>query len=141
MAFRMHKVQVWSGPVPDRAGAAAGLLERLARAGADLEFVFTRPQRDNPEASIIFLAPITGPDQTQAAQAAGLAPATDSAMLCVEGENRAGVGYQIMSRLAVAGLQLRGLSISAVGERFAAYLAFDNADTATLALQVLATAM
>jgi hypothetical protein len=141
MAFRMHKVQVWSGPVPDRAGAAAGLLEHLARAGADLEFVFTRPQRNEPEASTIFLAPINGPDQTQAAREAGLAPAGDIAMLCVEGENRAGMAYEIMSRLAVAGLQLRGLSISAVGERFAAYLAFDNADTAALAQQVLAMAM
>src|SRR5689334_4713949 len=91
MAFRMHKVQVWSGPVPDRPGAAAGLLAELARAGADLEFIFTRPQPNDPGASILFLAPITGPDQAQAARAAGLAPATDSAMLCVEGENRAGM--------------------------------------------------
>jgi hypothetical protein len=29
--------------------------------------------------------------------------------------------------------------VSAVGDRYAAYLAFENADTATLALQVLAT--
>jgi len=141
MAFRMHKVQVWSGPVPERPGAAAAQLELLARAGADLEFVFTRPQPNDPDASSIFLAPINGPEQMQAARAVGLAPATDLAMLCVEGENRAGMGYELMSRLAVAGLQLRGLSISAVGERFAAYLAFDNADTVTLAQQVLATAL
>jgi hypothetical protein len=138
MAFRMHKVQVWSGEIPDRPGAAAAKLELLARSGANLEFVFTRPQRSNPEGSIIFLAPITGPEQTQAAKAAGLAPAIDIAMLCVEGDNRPGIGYEIMSRLAVAGLNLRGLSISSLGERFAAFLAFDNADVATMAVQVLA---
>jgi hypothetical protein len=44
-----------------------------------------------------------------------------------------------MSKLAVAGINLRGLSISAIGERFATYLAFDNADVATSATQVLAT--
>ena len=68
----------------------------------------------------------------------GLAPAVDIAMLCVEGDNRGGIGYKIMSQLAVAGINLRGLSISALGDRFAAYLAFDNADVATLAIQVLA---
>ena len=140
MAFHMHRVQVWSGEIPDRPGAAAAKLEALARAGANLEFVFTRPQRGNPEASAIFLAPIVGPEQVQAAKAVGLAPAVDIAMLCVEGDNRGGIGYAIMSRLAVAGLNLRGLSISSLGDRFAAYLAFDNADVATLAIQVLAEA-
>ena len=138
MSFNVHKVQVWCGEVSDRPGAAAAKLEVLARAGADLEFVLTRPQKSNPDASILFLAPITGPEQIEAARAAGLGPALDIAMLCVEGDNRAGLGYELMSALAVANVNLRGLSISAVGRRFAAYLAFDNADTATTALQVLA---
>jgi hypothetical protein len=60
-------------------------------------------------------------------------------MLCVEGTNRPGIGYEIMSLLAVANLDLRGFSISAVGDRFAAYLAFDNADVVTQAVQILAT--
>jgi len=139
MAFRMHKVQVWSGELPDRPGAAAAKLELLARAGADLEFVFTRPCPNKIDTSIIFLAPVSGPEQIQAARTVGLAPALDVAMLCVEGENRPGLGYDLMSRLAVAGLNLRGMSVSAVGDRFAAYLAFDNADLATQAIQVLAT--
>jgi hypothetical protein len=60
-------------------------------------------------------------------------------MLRVEGANRGGIGYELMSRLAVAGINLRGLSISAVAGHFAAYLALDNTDTAALAVQVLAT--
>ncbi len=141
MAFQMHKVQVWSAEIPDRPGAAAAKLELLARAGIDLEFIFTRPHPNKPEMTVIFLAPISGPEQVQAARAAGLGPALDVAMLCVEGENRPGIGYEIMSRLAVANINLRGLSISALGHQheFAAYLAFDNNDTATLANQVLAT--
>jgi hypothetical protein len=138
MGLQMRKVQVWSGVVPDRAGAAAAKLELLARTGANLSFVFTRPHPQRPDAVVLFLAPIIGPEQAQAAQQAGLAPAPDVTMLCLEGENRAGIGYEIMSHLAVAGINLRGLSISAVGERFAAYLAFDSPDTAALAVQVLA---
>src|SRR5262249_52794271 len=128
MAFKMHKVQVWSAEVPDRPGAAAAKLEVLARAGADLEFIFTRPLPDRSDNMTVFLAPITEPNQVQAAQSIGFQPARDIAMLCVEGVNRTGLGYEIMSRLAIAGVNLRGLSISAVGNRFAAYLAFDNPD-------------
>ena len=139
MAFRMHRVQVWSCEIPDRPGAAAAKLELLARAGANLEFVFTRPHPKKPDTSIMFLAPVSGAEQIQAARQADLAPALDVAMLCVEGDDKAGMGYDIMSRLAVAGINLRGLSLSCVSNRFAAYLAFDGADTATQATQILAT--
>jgi hypothetical protein len=138
MGFQIRKVQVWSAEIPDRPGAAASKLEVLAQAGADLEFVFSRPQPDRAATQVLFLAPIDGLEQIQAAQAVGLAPARDTAMLCVEGDNRPGIAYQLMSQLAVAGLNLRGLSISTVGKRFAAYLAFDDADTAAQAVQILA---
>ena len=106
MPLRMHKIQVWTGEIPDRAGAAAAQLELLARAGADLEFVFTRPIANQPDKVAIFLAPIQGNEQLEAARLAGLAPARDIAMVCVEGENRSGIGYEIMSRLAIAGINL-----------------------------------
>jgi hypothetical protein len=139
MPLRIHAVQVWSAEIPDEAGAAAAKIERLSRAGADLEFVFTRPHPAEKGTGVIFLAPIVGPAQVEAARQAGLAPARDIAMLCVEGDNRPGIGYEMMSRLAVAGINLRGLSISTVGDRLAAYLAFDSPDSAALGRQILVT--
>jgi hypothetical protein len=141
MSFQFHisRVEVWSGDIPDRAGAAAAVLEVLSRAGADLKFLFTRPHPTRPEASVMILAPIIGPEQTQAARSVGLEPAPDIPMLCVEGDNIPGIGSQVMGWLAVAGVNLRGLSISAVGDRFVAYLAFDSPQSATRALQVLAS--
>lgn len=138
MGFNLSKIQVWSAEMPDRPGAVAAKLEMLANAGADLAFIFTRPKPGDPDTTILFLAPISTPEQVKAAQAVGLSPARDMTMLCVEGDNRPGIGYQLMSHLAVAGIILRGLSISAVGNRFAAYLAFDNPDTATQATRLLA---
>lgn len=139
MALAMHKIQVWSGEVSDRPGEAAAILAKLAQAGADLEFVFTRAHPSKPGTQVISLAPVQGPELTEAAQQAGLAPARDIAMLCVEGANRGGIGSELMSRLAIAGLNLRGLSVSALGNRFAAYLAFDDPDAVTAAIQVLAS--
>jgi hypothetical protein len=139
MSFRMHKVQVWSGEIPDRPGAAAATLERLARAGVDLEFVFARRFPERRDAGRIYVAPVEGPQQAEAARAAGLAPDDEAAMLCIEGDRYPGIGYELMSRLAVAGINLQGLSVSVVGDRFAAYLAFDHPDVATRAVQILAT--
>jgi hypothetical protein len=139
MRLHIQKVQVWSAEIPDRPGAAAAKLELLARSGTNLAFIFTRPHPRDADMGILFVAPIEGPEQTQAAREVGLAPATNVAMLAVEGDNRSGIGYELMSRLAVAGVNLRGLSISAVGDQFAAYMAFDNMDTANVALRVLAS--
>src|SRR5512134_1535662 len=107
MPLEIRKVQVWCGEIADLLGAAVPMLEQLARAGVDLQFVFTRPHPRKPDAGVIFLAPISGDEQIHAARKAGLAPALDVAMLYVQGSNRAGVGYEIMSQLAVAGIPMQ----------------------------------
>jgi hypothetical protein len=139
MPLQIRRVQAWCGEIPDRPGAAAGKLAYLNEAGAELEFLFTRPNATSPETSVLFVAPINGPEQVEAARKAGLGPALDVAMLVVEGDVRPGISYDIMSRLAIAGINLRGLSVSCIGKRFAAYLAFDSVDTVTMAIQILAT--
>jgi hypothetical protein len=138
MRLQISKVQVWSAEIPDRPGAAAGKLERLARSGIDLAFIFTRPHPRDPGLGTLFVAPIEGPEQSREAREVGFAPASDMSMLALTGDNRPGIGYELMSQLAVAGINLPGLSISALGDRYVAYLAFDNPDTAALALRLLA---
>jgi len=139
MALGIERVQVWSGAMADLLGIGAGKLDYLARAGVQLKFVCGAPHPANPERGILYLAPITGPEQMQAARDAGLGPALDLAMLHVHGPARPGIGLEVMSRLAVAGLCLRGMALATDRERFDAYLAFDSADTAALAVQVLAS--
>jgi hypothetical protein len=138
MAFRIRRVEVWSAEIPDRPGAAAATLETLSRAGADLQYLFTRPHPEKPDVGVIFLAPIEGPDQVRAARSAGLAPARDSVLLCVEGDNRPGMGAQMMGWLAVGGINLRGVSLSTTDDRFTAYFAFDNHESARQAQQIFA---
>jgi prephenate dehydratase len=139
MTLQIRRIQAWCGEIPDRPGAAAGKLANLDEAGAELEFIFTRPNRNKPDQSVLFLAPITGPQQMEAARKAGLGPALDVAMLCVEGDTRPGISYDIMAKLAIAGINLRGISVSCIGRRFAAYLAFDDVDVMTTAIQILVT--
>ena len=139
MPLQIRRIQAWCCEIPDRPGAAAAKLAYLNDAGAELEFLFTRPNPIKHDTSVLFLAPITGPEQMEAARKGGLGPALDVTMLCIEGETRPGISYDIMSKLAIAGINLRGLSVSCIGKRFAAYLAFDDLDTMTMAVQILAT--
>lgn len=139
MTLDVRRVQVWCGEIPDRPGAAAAKLEMLQRSGADLALIFSRPNPHKPETAILCLAPITGPEQMAAARAVDLGPALDVFMLVVQGVRRADIGFEIMSRLAIAGINLRGFSLSSATPHFSAYLAFDDHDDLTHALQVLAT--
>ena len=138
MPLKIRRVQVWTGEIPDLLGAAASILERLARNAIDLEFVFTRPHPTNPEAGLIFLAPIVGSEQMKIARSVGLTPADEQSILYLQGPNIPGVGFSIMRELAIAGVPLQGISISAVENLFAAYLAFYNHVDAGKAVQVLA---
>lgn len=137
MALKMNRIQVWTCEIPDRPGTAAGKLALLNRAGAELAFILTRPVTGHPDVTALFVAPIQGAEQIEAAEKAGLEPSRKLAMLCVEGRNRSGISYDIMSRIAVAGINLRGISISAIGDQFIAYLAVDDLDTVTQVIQIL----
>jgi hypothetical protein len=139
MSLQIRRVQVWAGEIADLLGAAAGKLEHLAEAGARLEYVCTGPHNSDPSRGVLYLAPITGPEQMQAARDAGLGPALDLAMLHLRGEPRPDLGRELMSRLAVAGVHLSGMTLRTEADHFDAYLVFPNADTAARAVQVLAT--
>jgi hypothetical protein len=138
MVLQIQRVQVWSGEMPDAVGAAAGKLELLRQAGAELAYVGSYPHPTIRERAILFVAPVTGAEQMQAARSAGLGPALDLTMLHVRGAARPGLALDIMSQLAVAGLALRGLAVYAHRDHLDAYLTLDSA-TAALAIQVLAS--
>ncbi len=138
MDFRLNRIQVWSAEIPDQAGGAARVLEPLAEAGANLEFIWSRRAPERPGKGIIFVAPITGPAQTRAAQAAGLHKADDLVLLRIDGADRPGVGHFLAACLAKAGINLRGMSMSALGGHFVAFVACDNTEDTARAVQALA---
>jgi predicted amino acid-binding ACT domain protein len=138
MDFRLNRVQVWSGEAADEPGGVARLLEPLAEAGANLEFIWSRRIDDSPGRGLLFVAPITGAAQTRAAQAAGLSKATDLVLLRIDGTDRPGVGHFLAACLSKAGINLRGMSMTAINGQFVAYVACDSADDTARAVQALA---
>ncbi len=137
MGFKLDRVHVWAGDVPDRAGGVASKLSLLAQAGTNLEFIFTQRRPEKPGAGVLYVAPLTGPVQTRAAKAAGLAEVDNPVVLRVEGDNQAGMGHRVTQEWAKAEISFQGLSMAVIGNKFVGYAAFDSVGDANRAAAIL----
>jgi predicted amino acid-binding ACT domain protein len=90
-----------------------------------------------PGKGLLFVLPVKGKKATAAAQAAGLAPATDMHMLRVEGADKPGTTAAIARAMAQGGISFRAFSATAVGRNFRGFLALDSAEDAARAAGVL----
>jgi hypothetical protein len=138
MGFKLDRIHVWSGDIPDQPGSMASKLALLAQAGANLEFILTRRQPNSPGTGIIYVAPVSGPASVRAARASGLTEVHNPVVLRVEGDNRAGLAHRLTQQWALAGINLQGLTMSVFGAKFVGYAAFDTVEDANRAAQILA---
>lgn len=137
MDFDARRVDVWAATIDDRPGGLAEKLAPLAEAGADLEFVISRRMPDQPGKGVVFVTPLHGYGQTTAAERAGFAITQHSHSVRVEGDNRPGVGAEVMQKLGESGINLRGLSAGVLGSRFVMHLALDSEADAEKAIDLL----
>ncbi len=137
MGFQLDRVHLWSGEVADTAGGVATKLALLAQAGANLEFILTRREPNRPGFGAIYVAQVTGPAQVRAARAAGLSETHDPVVLRVEGDNQAGLAHRLTQQWALAGINLQGLTMSVLGDKFIGYAAFDSVADANRAAAIL----
>ena len=138
MSFRFDRVHVWSCEVPDQPGGVAGKLAALAQAGENLEYVGTRRTPEKPGWGVLYIAPVTGPDQVRAAKSVGMHEVRSPVVIRVEGDNKAGLAHRLTGEWALAGISFQGLTMMVTGGRFVGYAAFDNSDDANRAATILA---
>ena len=141
MAVEISKVDVWAGEIQDRPGGLAEKLQAVSKAGANLEFVIARRAPDKPGTGVVFMAPLTGAAQTEAAAGVGLSKAASLRSVRIEGPDQPGLGAKTAQALADAGINMRGLSAAAIGARCVVYFAFDSDADADKASKVLQTAL
>ena len=137
MKLKVSRAEMWTAAIDDQPGGAAGVLEPLAKAGANFEFALARRAPEMPGKGILFVLPVKGKKVVSAAQAAGLARAEGVHTVKVEGGDRPGTSAAIARALADSGISFRGFSAIAVGRKFSAYLALDSAEDAAKAVSVL----
>jgi predicted amino acid-binding ACT domain protein len=141
MAFEISRAEVWAGDVADRPGALAEKLEALERAGANLEFVIVRPSAGIPGTGVIFIAPLHGAAQHQAAEDVGLRQSGGMHVLRIVGPDRPGLGAGISRTLAKNGLNISGLSAAAVGDHCVLYIRLASEEDVRKAAQLLTGAL
>jgi len=137
MALDVSRVDVWAGQMADKPGTLARKLAKLAKAGANLEFVLARRRPERRGRGVVFVAPIQGAKLAAAARKAGFRKSPRLVALRVSGTDKAGTGAAMAGALGDAGINIRGLSASVIGRKFVTYLALDSAADATLAGRAL----
>lgn len=137
MSYLIEPEEVWAAGLEDKPGALANVLSALAEAGADLDFIVARRAPDKPGTGVVFVTPLRGDREIEAAGELGFTASNRLHSLRIEGRNERGVAARITRRLAEAGLNLRGFSGAAIGTQFVLHMAFDTAEDAKHAVALL----
>ncbi len=135
MGAKIENVDVWVGDLMNRAERLARVLEALAAAGAELQFLIAR--RVSERTSRVYVAPLKGKKQKQAAADVGLVPAQGMFALRLVSSDRAGLGADITRCVAAAGINIRGASAATVGKKNAFYLGFKTDEDRKAAAKLL----
>ena len=91
-----------------------------------------------PGTGILYIAPVTGPEQIRCAKAVGLREVFSPVIVRVEGDNRAGLAARLTREWALADISFTGLTMTVLGPRFIGYAAFDSPADANKAATILA---
>lgn len=132
-----ERIDVWAAGIEDKPGGLANVLAGLREAGADLNFILARREPDRPGQSVVYVTPLTGDAELEAAATLGFNLTARVHSVRVEGQNRPGIAAALADRLAAAGLNLRGFSAAVLGTRFVLYIGLDSAEDAAKAMAVL----
>ena len=132
-----ERVEVWATSIEDKPGSLANVLTGLREAGADLNFILARREPDQPGHSVVYVTPLSGDAELEAAATLGFNLTARVHSVRVEGENQPGIAATLALKLAAAGINLRGFSAAVLGTRFILYIGLDFAEDAKKAMTVL----
>jgi len=135
--MKAQRVDTWAAAIKDKPGALAAKFKALAAAGVNLEFVIARRSPEKRGTGVVFVTPIKGPKQCGAAGAAGFKKTKSLHTGRSEGINKRGQGMRLTQALADKGLNLRGLSAAAIGNKFIAHIAVDSEADASKVARIL----
>jgi hypothetical protein len=133
----VEQEEVWVASVDDKPGALGNKLAALAEAGADLDFIIARRSPEKPATGVVFVTPLRGDQEIEAATEEGFTVSSHLHGVRVEGRNEPGVATKVTQKVGQAGLNLRGFSGAVIGTQFILHLAFDTTEAAEKAIALL----
>jgi hypothetical protein len=129
--------EVWAASLEDKPGVLGNKLAALVEAGADLGFIIARRAPEKPGTGVVFVTPLRGDREIEAAAEEGFNVTSHLHSLRVEGRNEPGIASQVAQKVGKAGLNLRGFSGAVIGTQFVLHLAFDTVEATQKAIAVL----
>jgi hypothetical protein len=137
MPLKVERVDTWAASIEDKPGGLAAKLNALTGAGVNLEFVVARRAPESKGVGVAFVTPIKGARQTRVAREVGFNKTRNLHTIRIEGPNKPGHGLNILEALGAAGVDLRGFTAAALGNRFVAHVAVESATDAAKAVRIL----
>jgi hypothetical protein len=137
MDMLVDRVDVWTASIADNPGGLSRTLKGVYEAGADLDFVIARRAPDKPGTGAVFLTPIRGDREIEAASTLGFNLTSSVDSVRVEGDNVPGAAVNIADVIANADINIRSFSAAVIGPRYIAYIGFDSSSDADRAAKVL----
>jgi len=101
--FTVKKFPIWSTEMDDVVGATTGLSKCLLMPELTLRFALGRPQGNKPGKALLFLSPIKGKEQEEAAKNADIVFRPDVVGVEVQGPNRKGGNFKTDRRFSARG--------------------------------------
>ena len=138
MSFKMQRVHLYHAEVDDKPGGISAKLKKLAEAGAHLEYVYSQRSADKAGMGDLYVAPLHGTSEMSAAREAGMHAVSEPIVMRVEGDDKAGLGGRLTQAWEMAGINLHGLVMSVIGNKFVGYATFDSVADANRAATILA---
>jgi hypothetical protein len=137
MDLLVEREEVWAASVDETPGALATTLSTLTGAGADLDFLIVRRAPEKPGTGVVFVTPLRGDREIQAATGVGFSVTQRLHSVRVEGANEPGIAAKLTKAIGDAGIKLRGMSAAALGTRFVAHFGVDSADDEKAVVKLL----
>jgi hypothetical protein len=137
VALIVERVDVWAASTVDKPGGLSGILTDLYEAGADLDFIVARRAPEKPGTGVVFVTPIRGDREVEAASTLGFNLTNSVDAVRVEGDNKPGAAARLTGLVADAGINVRGVSVAVIGTRFIAYIGFDSTNDAETAIRII----
>jgi hypothetical protein len=127
MALRVRKGYLWRKEIDNKPGTFAQALEPFSKSGQNLQIVMGYAK------GAIEVFPVTDSKAIESAKEAGLQEMSEATCLIVEGEDRAGIAFEIAKAISALEINLHFAMCQSVDKQFQACFGFSDEADATRA--------
>jgi hypothetical protein len=126
MALHVRKGYLWRKELDNQPGTFAQALEPFSKAGQNLQIVMGYAKGIGHAKGAIEIFPVTESKAIESAEAAGLQEMSEATCLIVEGDDKAGIAYEIANAISALEINLHFAMCQSIDKKFQACFGFST---------------